>query len=85
MKIIINLIPTNLVTNSLISLFCSFLETKNKNLNFQQVGDLVTRNISVFRLWRVALCFKGMLNSMDFYKRIFLHDIPSRVIVPCLK
>ena len=24
-----------------------------------------------------------MLNSIDFYKRIFLHIIPARIIVPC--
>ena len=24
-----------------------------------------------------------MPNSIDFYKRIFLHVVPSRIIVPC--
>ena len=28
------------------------------------------------------LCFKGMQNSIDFYKRIFLHIIPVCIIVP---
>ena len=42
------------------------------------------RNTSVFCLWRVALYFKAMLNSIDFYKRIFLHVIPVCIIVPCL-
>ena len=39
MKIIINLISTYLVTNSLISLF--FLRNQKKELDFQQDGDLV--------------------------------------------
>ena len=43
MNIIITIIPTDLVTNSPLSFLCSFKETK-----FQQVGGLVTRNISVF-------------------------------------
>ena len=42
------------------------------------------RNISVFCLWRVALYFKAMPNSIDFYKEIFLHVIPVCIIVPCL-
>ena len=43
---------------------------------------MVTRNIFVFGLQRVAPYFKGMPNSIEFYKRIFLHVIPARVIVP---
>ena len=31
MKMIVTIIPTNLVTNSLLSLFCPFIETKIKN------------------------------------------------------
>ena len=31
---------------------------------------------------RVALYFKAILNSIDFYKEIFLHVIPVRIIVP---
>ena len=82
MKMIITIIPTDLVTNSLFSnSFCPFLQTENKN---QDLGKLVvTRNISVFCLWRVALFFKTMPNSIDFYKGIFLHVFPVRIIVPC--
>ena len=47
---IVTIIPTNLITNSLLSLFCTFIETKNKNQNFQQVGGLVTRNSFAFYL-----------------------------------
>ena len=39
-----------LVTISLLSSFCPFLEIKKKNQIFQQVGDVVTRNISIFCL-----------------------------------
>ena len=37
---------------------------------------MVMRNISVFCLKRVTLYFKVKLNSIDFYKGIFLHVIP---------
>ena len=47
MKIIINLISTYLVTNSLISLF--FLRNQKKELDFQQDGDLV--------IWYFCLLF----------------------------
>ena len=33
MKIIVTIIPTNLVTSLLSSLFCLFVETENKNGN----------------------------------------------------
>ena len=52
MKIIVTIIPTDLVTNLLLSSFCPFLQTKNQKQEsgFQQVGGLVTRNISAFCL-----------------------------------
>ena len=37
MKIIVTIIPTNLVTNSLLFLFCPFIETKNKNQVFSKL------------------------------------------------
>ena len=40
---------------------------------------MLTKNISVFSLQRVALYFKGMLNSINFYKIIFLHVIYAYV------
>ena len=40
------------------------------------------RNVSFYLLQRVTLFFKDMPNSIDFYKRIFLHVIPVRIIVP---
>ena len=37
MKILVTIIPTNLVTNSLLSFFCNFIETKNKNQIFSKL------------------------------------------------
>ena len=37
--------PTDLVTNLFLYSFCPFLQTKNQEPGFQQVGGLVTRNI----------------------------------------
>ena len=62
--------------------FFSFLTNQKQESGFQQVSGLVTRNISVFYLQRVALYFKAMPNSVEFYKGIFLHVIPVRIIVP---
>ena len=50
MKTMITIIYTDLVTNLLLSSFCPFLQTKHKGSGFQQVGGLVTINISVFCL-----------------------------------
>ena len=65
-------------------LFLSFLTNQKQESGFQQVGGLVTRNISVFCLKRLALYFKAIPISIDFYKGIFLHVIPVRIIVPCI-
>ena len=63
-------------------LYLSFLTNQKQESGFQQIGGLVARNISVFCLLQVALCLKAMPNSIDFYKRILLHVIPVRIIVP---
>ena len=81
MKIIATIIPTSLVTSSL-SFFLSLHKNQKQESNFQQVDGVVTRNSFAFCLWQVALYFKGMPNSIDFYKRILLHVIPVRIIVP---
>ena len=78
MKIAVTLIPTDLVTNLLLFYFCPFLQTKKNESGFQQVGAMVTRNISVFCLKRVTFYFKAMPNSIDFHKGILLHVIPVR-------
>lgn len=43
---------------------------------------LVMRNIAVFYLQRVALYFRGMRNSIDFYSSIFINIVPACIIVP---
>ena len=50
MRIIITVIPTDLVTNSLLSSFFFFLTSQKQELGFQQVGGLVAKIISVFYL-----------------------------------
>ena len=63
--------------------FILFLFSKpKKESGFQQVGGLVTRNISVFCLKWVALYFKAIPNWIDFCKGTILHVIPVRIIVP---
>ena len=63
MKKSVTMIPTTLVTNLLL-----FLNLKT-NVKFPTMG---TKNISVFCLWRISLYFKGMLQSTEFYKGIFV-------------
>ena len=48
MKIIATIIATNLFANSLFVLFLSFLKNQKQQSGFQQIDDLVTRNISVY-------------------------------------
>ena len=62
-------------------LLFSFLTNQKQESASQQVGGLVTKNTSVFCLWRVALHFKAVPNSIDFYKEILLHVIPARIIL----
>ena len=83
MKIFVTIIPADLVTHLLLILFLFVLTNQNQESSFQQDGGLVTRNIFVFSLWRVALYFKATPNSIDFHNEISLHVIPVRIIVPC--
>ena len=48
MKIVVTIIPTNLVTDSLLSLFSPFKETIKQKFKFKQVDGLATKNIFVF-------------------------------------
>ena len=63
-------------------LLLSFLTDQKQDSDFQQVGGLLTRNITDLCLERVLFYFKAMPNSADFYKWVFLHVIPIRIIVP---
>ena len=78
--IIVTIIPTNLKFAFIT--FLSFRRNQKQESNFQQVGGPLTRNLSAFCVYWVALYFKGMPNAIDFYKRIFLSVIPARIIVP---
>ena len=50
MKIIVTIIPIDLVANLLLSSFFLFLTNQKQESGFQQVGGLGARNISVFCL-----------------------------------
>ena len=63
-------------------LLLSFLTDQKQDSDFQQVGGLLTRNITDLCLERVLFYFKAMPNSAEFYKGVFLHVIPIRIIVP---
>ena len=67
-------------TNKFLS-FLSFRKNQRHKSNFQQVGNLVKKNISVFLLQQVALYLKGIPNSIDFYKETLLHVISACIIV----
>ena len=66
-KIIVTRIPTNLVINSRLSRFLSFLRNQKQESNYQKDGVLVMRNCFAFCLYRVAHYFKGMPNSVDLF------------------
>ena len=61
MKIIVTIIPANLVTNLLLSI----VRNQKQESNFQEVGDLVTRNKGV------ALYFKGISEGHYVTKKFF--------------
>ena len=86
MKIIVTIIPTDLVTNSLLSTFCPFLQTKNKNQVGGGSATWWSGNEKYFCVLFIAshIYFKAMPKSIDFYKGTFLHAIPVLIIVPCI-
>ena len=63
MKIIVTIIPTDLVTNLLLSSFCPFQKQES---GFQQVGGLVTRNISDF----LSVTSRAILQSHAEFNRL---------------
>ena len=70
MKIIVTLIPIDLVTKW----FLFFRMRQKRKLIIQEGGGLVTQKISPFCLQRVALYLKGIPDSiMEFSKGIFLY------------
>ena len=85
MKIIVTVIRIDLATNAFSSFcFLSFLTSQKRESGLWQVNEklMVMRSISMFCLYRVALYFKAMQNSVDFYERISFHVIPIRIIAP---
>ena len=91
MKIIVTIIPTNLVANSILFLFCLFVQKQEPK--FQQVGDLVTRNISAFCLLRVALYFivyriqqifiKGFSDTLFLFVLQFHEEMKEKSVIFC--
>ena len=61
MKIIVTIIPANLITNLLLSI----ARNQKQESNFQEVGDLVTRNKGV------ALYFKSISEGHYVTKKFF--------------
>ena len=76
MKIIVTIIPEDLVTNSSLSSFWPFLQAKNKNQGSQQVGSLVTRNICFLFIASCALIQNhaefNRLSKKNFFCTLFL-------------
>ena len=61
MKIIVTMIPTDLVKNLFLSSFCPFLQTKNKNLVF---SGLVTTHISFIYIYiYIYIASRALLQS----------------------
>ena len=79
MRVILVIIPTNLVRNSLFFPLFSLHKNQKQEIVFRKVWGLVTKNISILCLWQVVLYFKRMPNLIDFYKGILLHDILVRI------
>ena len=65
MKIIITIIPTDLVTNWLLSFFSFFVNQKQES-GFQQVGGLLMGNISVF----LFIASRAQLQSHGEFNRL---------------
>ena len=83
MKIIATIIPKDLVTNSLFPLFGLSYKPK-KRIKFSAnwwSGD--EKYFCFFVCSESRSTSKAMPNSIDFYKGIFLHIVPLRIIVPC--
>ena len=82
MKIIVTIIPTDLVTNLLYPLFVLSYKPKTRIL-FSESWWSGNEKYFFFLFIASPLYLKAMPNSIDFYKGIFLHVIPVRIIVPC--
>ena len=70
-----------LVANSLLSLFLPFLTKQKKESGFQQVGGLVTKNISVFLFIKSRALLQSHAKFNKLFIGIFLHVTPVSIIV----
>ena len=77
-KIVVTIIFKSLVTNSLLSLFSTFVETKNKD---QSSGKwwCCSKKYFCFFFIPSRLLFQKYPASINFYKTIFLYVIPNRI------
>ena len=86
MRVTATIISTDLVTNSLLSSFCPFLQTKHKHHVFSKLVIWQQEMFLVFVYSESRSTSKPwQMNSIDFYKGILLHVILVRIIVPCQK
>ena len=75
----VTIILTILVTNSPLSLFYLFIKAKTR-IKCSACWWCGNEKYSCFLF--TASCAKGMPNSIYFYKMIFLHVTPARIIIP---
>ena len=66
MKIIVTIIPSDLVAKFVFILFLPFLANKKQESGLQQVHGLVTRNISVF----LFIASRALLQSHAEFNRL---------------
>ena len=76
MKIIVTIVPTDLLQIRFHLFFPSRRKQKQES-SFQQVVGMVTRNISDF------LFMTSLTRFQSFYEATFLHVIPVCITVPC--
>ena len=64
-----NIFPKRLATNSLLSLFLSIHRNQKQESNFQEVGGLVTRNISL-----LVIASRALLRSSAEFNKLLQPD-----------
>ena len=82
MKKIVTIIAPDLVTNSLLSSFCLSYKPKTE-IRFSASWWSGNEKYFFFLFIASRALLESPANSIDFYKGIFLHLIPVRIIVPC--
>ena len=75
MKMIVTMVPKEIVTNSLLSFFLCFHRNQKQESSFQQVGRLLIRNIFAFLFIASRALLQRYAELKDFQgldSRIFL-------------